>query len=209
MYLYSSVLVPRLYITMTVNGAYAAVNHKVTVVNGEKRAESRVFDRFRHNQIRAVIQSIRNGRNTIKNGCLRPGFFDLGYTDIVFSSERASIAYIRGSTYSTNSKYSIRLLKPTAPEQKHSDSILKYVHVYVGELIREFVSPLWSRAALRDVTILFFSFSSYSCMLSYVRFLLLLLFPFFLRFLHFFFFYRYDAHFVVLRGPRALKPHLL
>jgi hypothetical protein len=37
-------------------------------------------------------------------------FFGIGYTDIVFSSERASIAYICGSIYSTNSKYAIRLL---------------------------------------------------------------------------------------------------
>jgi hypothetical protein len=65
-------------------------------------------------------------------------FFGIGYTHIVFSSERASIAYIRGSTYSTNSKYSIRLLKPTAPEEKLSYPILKDVHIYVGELIREF-----------------------------------------------------------------------
>ncbi|CAF2739559.1 unnamed protein product [Rotaria sp. Silwood2] len=35
--------------------------------------------------------------------------FGIGYTHIAFSSEQASIAYICGSTYSTNSKYSIRL----------------------------------------------------------------------------------------------------
>jgi hypothetical protein len=62
--------------TMTVKGAYTAVNHKVTVVNGpfftrlastvlrpfvdvsytikngEKRAENRIFDRLRHDEIR-------------------------------------------------------------------------------------------------------------------------------------------------------------
>lgn len=52
-------------------------------------------------------------------------FFGIGYTHIVFSSERASIAYIRGSTYS---KYSVRLLKPTASEEKLSYPTLKDVH---------------------------------------------------------------------------------
>jgi hypothetical protein len=60
-------------------------------------------------------------------------FFGIGYADVVFSSERASIAYICGST---NSKYSIRLLKPTAPEEKLSYSILKYVHIYVAVPIK-------------------------------------------------------------------------
>jgi hypothetical protein len=69
-------VIPRPNITMTVNGAYAAVNHKVTLVNGpyftrlastvlrpfvdvsytikngEKRAENRVLDRLRHDEIR-------------------------------------------------------------------------------------------------------------------------------------------------------------
>ncbi|CAF4800502.1 unnamed protein product [Rotaria sp. Silwood1] len=65
-------------------------------------------------------------------------FFGIGYTHIAFSFQRASVAYICGSTYSTNSKYSIRLLKQVAPKEKISYSIIRDLHIYVGELIREF-----------------------------------------------------------------------
>ncbi|CAF4166528.1 unnamed protein product [Rotaria sordida] len=54
-------------------------------------------------------------------------FFGIGYTHIAFSSERASIAYICRSTYSTNSKYSIRILKQVAPKGKISYSIIKAI----------------------------------------------------------------------------------
>jgi hypothetical protein len=64
-------------------------------------------------------------------------FFGINYTKIVVASEQAFIIYVGASTNPTNSKYSIRLLKPTVPEQKLC-YLLKDIHICVDELIQEF-----------------------------------------------------------------------
>ena len=65
-------------------------------------------------------------------------FFGIDCTHITCSRERPSIAAIIGSKDSTSSQYAGRVIQQFSPKGKIALEIIKDLHVFVGELIREF-----------------------------------------------------------------------
>lgn len=65
-------------------------------------------------------------------------FFGIDCTHITCSRERPSVAAIIGSKDSTSTQYSGRVVQQFSPKGKIALEIIKDLHVYVGELLREF-----------------------------------------------------------------------
>lgn len=65
-------------------------------------------------------------------------FFGIDCTHVTCSKERPSIAAVIGSKDSTSSQYAGRVIQQFSPKGKIALEIIKDLHVYVGELIKEF-----------------------------------------------------------------------
>ncbi|UJR24794.1 hypothetical protein I4U23_006169 [Adineta vaga] len=65
-------------------------------------------------------------------------FFGIDCTHVTCSRERPSIAAIIGSKDSTSTQYSGRVIQQYSPKGKIAVEIIKDLHIYVGELIRQF-----------------------------------------------------------------------
>lgn len=65
-------------------------------------------------------------------------FFGIDCTHVTCSKERPSIAAIIGSKDSTSSQYAGRVIQQFSPKGKIALEIIKDLHIYVGELIKEF-----------------------------------------------------------------------
>jgi eukaryotic translation initiation factor 2C len=65
-------------------------------------------------------------------------FFGIDCTHITCSRERPSIAAIIGSKDSTSSQYAGRVIQQFSPKGKIALEIIKDLHLFVGELIKEF-----------------------------------------------------------------------
>jgi eukaryotic translation initiation factor 2C len=65
-------------------------------------------------------------------------FFGIDCTHITCSRERPSIAAVIGSKDSTSTQYSGRIIQQYSPKGKIAVEIIKDLHIYIGELLREF-----------------------------------------------------------------------
>ncbi|CAF4767847.1 unnamed protein product, partial [Rotaria sp. Silwood2] len=65
-------------------------------------------------------------------------FFGIDCTHVTCSRERPSIAAIIGSKDSTSTQYVGRVIQQYSPKGKIAVEIIKDLHIYVGELLREF-----------------------------------------------------------------------
>ena len=65
-------------------------------------------------------------------------FFGIDCTHTTCSRERPSIAAVIGSKDSTSTQYAGRVVQQYSPKGKISLEIIKDLHIYVGELLKEF-----------------------------------------------------------------------
>jgi eukaryotic translation initiation factor 2C len=65
-------------------------------------------------------------------------FFGIDCTHVTCSRERPSMAAIIGSKDSTSTQYASRVVQQFSPKGKIALEIIKDLHIYVGELIKEF-----------------------------------------------------------------------
>ncbi|CAF1268322.1 unnamed protein product [Rotaria sp. Silwood1] len=65
-------------------------------------------------------------------------FFGIDCTHVTCSRERPSIAAVIGSKDSTSTQYAGRVVQQYSPKGKIAVEIIKDLHIYVGELLREF-----------------------------------------------------------------------
>jgi eukaryotic translation initiation factor 2C len=65
-------------------------------------------------------------------------FFGIDCTHVTCSRERPSIAAVIGSKDSTSTQYAGRVIQQYSPKGKIAVEIIKDLHIYIGELLREF-----------------------------------------------------------------------